>query len=233
MIYLSRKGGIFLVKDAMNREMKRIDKNQIVQAAIELLQEEGLDKLTMRRLAEKLDIKGASLYWHIKNKNELLELISDEVCKQIQPPPEDKPYDEQLLLLARRYRQVLLNIRDSAHILAETPPTTPYRIDLIKRTNLLLERIGFRGQDIFSASWLLNNYVVSFVLDEYRIYQMNIDLQSESKKEQNHEPKSQQIEKSPQAPDKHEIQFSITDLNKEFQFGLEVILEGFKGKLKG
>lgn len=63
-------------------EQLKIDKASIIRCAMELLQEKGIKKLSIWNVADRLNIKGASLYWHIKNKQELLELIADEVCKK-------------------------------------------------------------------------------------------------------------------------------------------------------
>src|SRR2546427_8680665 len=49
-----------------------LDQSQIVQAALSLLDEVGFDGLTMRNLAKKLGIQAASLYWHVRSKQDLL-----------------------------------------------------------------------------------------------------------------------------------------------------------------
>src|SRR5437764_10081553 len=60
-----------------------IDLDQIVKAALQLLDEVGLDGLTMRRLAERLGIRAASLYRHVRDKDELLVLLADEISGEI------------------------------------------------------------------------------------------------------------------------------------------------------
>jgi TetR/AcrR family transcriptional regulator, tetracycline repressor protein len=92
---------------------KMLDQSQIVHTALQILQEEGYKSITIRNIAEKLNIKSASLYWHIKNKNELLGLIADEICKEILFPDEALPWDEQLMELGLHLREKLLSIRDS------------------------------------------------------------------------------------------------------------------------
>ncbi|GIP36101.1 TetR/AcrR family transcriptional regulator C-terminal domain-containing protein [Paenibacillus sp. J2TS4] len=195
-------------------EQIKIDKSVIVQTALQFLQEHGIRKLSMRNIAERLEIKGASLYWHIRNKNELLELIADEICKKIKYPDESLSCEEQLAVLTRQLREILLNVRDSAHVLVETPPTTPYRINLIKKISGLFEKMGMKSEDIFSASWILNNYVTSFVIEEYRLNDVTDEKEV-----------SQSLEALP-------FNISSMDMDREYQFGLEVLIEGFKSKLK-
>lgn len=216
MVYLSTREDDNLTNNQAGQQNKKpVEKTLIVQASLELLKEEGIHKLTMRKLAEKLDIKGASLYWHIQNKNELLGFMADEICKQIHFPDERLPWNEQITQLMSRFRNVLLNIRDSANILVETPPKTPYRLGLIRKLYALIEKAGFHKEDIFSIIWMLNNYVTYFVIEEYRLVHN----------------KNGKIDLAPSMGNIFPFELSNHNMDKEFQFGLEVLIEGFKSKL--
>ncbi|MFJ8712186.1 TetR/AcrR family transcriptional regulator [Streptomyces violaceus] len=63
--------------------------DRIVQAAIELLDEEGLDGLNMRSLAKRLGSAATAVYWHIKTKDDLVRLASDTVWHEVEPPDLD------------------------------------------------------------------------------------------------------------------------------------------------
>ncbi|MEU5401437.1 TetR/AcrR family transcriptional regulator [Streptomyces sp. NPDC005963] len=63
--------------------------DRIVRAAIELLDEEGLDGLNMRSLAKRLGSAATAVYWHIKTKDELVRLASDAVWLEVEPPDLD------------------------------------------------------------------------------------------------------------------------------------------------
>ncbi|MCH5585413.1 TetR/AcrR family transcriptional regulator C-terminal domain-containing protein [Shimazuella sp. AN120528] len=196
---------------------KNIDKDSIVKASLELLNQEGIKKLTMRKVAERLEIKGASLYWHFKNKMELMTYMAEEISKQIPFPDEKLPWEEQLIQLFHQMRSVLLTIRDSAHILVETPPSTPHRLKSIQKFSDIFMKLGFDKEDIFSVSWMLNNYVSAFVIEEYRfidVKRLKTDSPISNKKE-NGLP----------------FELSIPNMDKEFQFGLEVLIAGIKSKL--
>jgi AcrR family transcriptional regulator len=60
--------------------------NHIVRAAIELLDDEGLDGLNMRSLGERLGSAATAIYWHIKTKDELVRLAADEVWGEVESP---------------------------------------------------------------------------------------------------------------------------------------------------
>ncbi|MFC5219254.1 TetR/AcrR family transcriptional regulator C-terminal domain-containing protein [Streptomyces coerulescens] len=68
-----------MARETLNRE-------QIVRAAIELLDAEGIDGLSMRKLGQKLGSAATAMYWHVGNKENLLVLAADEVWREITLP---------------------------------------------------------------------------------------------------------------------------------------------------
>ncbi|MEU0535549.1 TetR/AcrR family transcriptional regulator [Amycolatopsis tolypomycina] len=68
------------------REQPALSRAQIVAVALELLDTEGIEALSMRKLGARLDAGATSLYRHVANKDELLELVVDEVYGQIEVP---------------------------------------------------------------------------------------------------------------------------------------------------
>jgi AcrR family transcriptional regulator len=97
-----------------------------VAAAIEVLDEAGVAGLSMRRVAERLGTGAASLYAHISSKDELLELVFDELVGQV-PLPEADPriWRDQLRQMLRDLRAVLLSHRDAALAGLGRIPTSP------------------------------------------------------------------------------------------------------------
>jgi TetR/AcrR family tetracycline transcriptional repressor len=57
-----------------------------VEAGLELMQAEGLEALSMRSLAERLDVKAASLYWHVRDRQELVELLAEAILERVGAP---------------------------------------------------------------------------------------------------------------------------------------------------
>jgi len=144
-----------------------LDQQQIVQAALSLLDEAGFDGLTMRGLAQKLGIKAASLYWHVSNKQELLSLLADEICAPMRAPDRKLPWRQQLEELANECRRVLLAHRDAARVLARSGgPGGPHRLRLTEIVLRTLLDAGFGHKDAAYAGFLLNDYVTMFVLEE-------------------------------------------------------------------
>lgn len=75
----------------------KLSKEQIVDEAIALLHEQGLKQVTLRNLADRLDMRAPSLFWYIKNKDELLALIDETIFRQcVERIPPSKTWQEWL-----------------------------------------------------------------------------------------------------------------------------------------
>ena len=84
-----------------------LSKPAIRAAALAVIDRDGLEKLSMRKLAQELDVRAASLYSHYGNKDELLAEISDEVTADIDVSGFDQDWREGLARWARSYRDAL------------------------------------------------------------------------------------------------------------------------------
>ncbi len=67
--------------------MTKLDRETVIQAALELLNEVGVDNLTTRKLAERLKVQQPALYWHFRNKRALLDALSEAMLEKITPAP--------------------------------------------------------------------------------------------------------------------------------------------------
>ena len=98
----------------------------IVAAAIEVLDEGGMAGLSMRRVAERLGTGAASLYAHVSGRDELLELVFDELVGQVPlPQPDPGIWREQIHQMMRGLRAVLVSHRDAALAGLGRIPTSP------------------------------------------------------------------------------------------------------------
>ncbi|MFZ5642463.1 MAG: TetR/AcrR family transcriptional regulator C-terminal domain-containing protein [Bacillota bacterium] len=210
-----------------------LDRVKIIQAALDLLNEVGLQQLTMRRLAESLGIKAASLYWHVTDKGELMQLLADNICDRIFLPEENRNWRELVVSLSNQYRNILLSIRDSAEILVDTVPATPRRLRVIENMFGILYRAGFSPQEVVFASGLINNYVLSFVMDEMRLVRMASDKGKSVEEALSDARKMFQglsLEEYPNIVGLAE-HATCPDMDKQFYFGLQVLLDGLAVRL--
>src|SRR5512143_581135 len=115
-------------KNQRRAKRKPLDQAQVVRAALALLDEVGIDELTMRRLAERLGVQAASLYRHVKDKDELLALLADEIAGEIPLPARSGGWRDRLVEAAWNVRRGLKAHRDAARVLAGTAPFGPRRL---------------------------------------------------------------------------------------------------------
>ena len=67
-------------------EASGLNREAVVQAALAMLDTVGVDGLSMRALADRLEVKAASLYWHLRDKEQLLELVAEAVLDRVTVP---------------------------------------------------------------------------------------------------------------------------------------------------
>ncbi|EOG8236884.1 TetR family transcriptional regulator, partial [Pseudomonas aeruginosa] len=103
--------------------MTKLDKGTVIAAALELLNEVGMDNLTTRKLAERLKVQQPALYWHFQSKRALLDALAEAMLteRHTRPLPEENE-DWQLFLKenAQSFRTALLGIGSSTALFGES-----------------------------------------------------------------------------------------------------------------
>ncbi|ODT80620.1 MAG: TetR family transcriptional regulator [Pelagibacterium sp. SCN 64-44] len=145
-----------------------IDRGRIVDEAMALLNEVGIDKLTTRKLAERLGVQQPALYWHFRNKSALLDAINSEMLARhhnhrLPAPGED--WVDFTYATARSMRKTLLAVRDGARIAAGTRPSTTDFADSELQLKLYVDA-GFTAEEALHISISVARYVVGYVLEE-------------------------------------------------------------------
>ena len=115
----------------------------IVDAALRVLAREGADGLSMRRVAEELETGPASLYWHVANKDELINLLIDRVASEIKmPPPDPTRWEQQLKDWMLQARQVFKRYPGVAGLTLGRIPVGP---NLVRWTEWVLALLRGAG----------------------------------------------------------------------------------------
>src|SRR5262245_11121476 len=93
-------------REARETPRTPLTRQAIVEAALRVLDREGMDALSMRKVGEELGTGAASLYWHVRNKDELLQLVFEAVSEETTlPRPDPARWQEQLRDVAREMRR--------------------------------------------------------------------------------------------------------------------------------
>jgi AcrR family transcriptional regulator len=149
------------------RGREPITQELIVETALRLLDRDGLDALSMRRVADELDTGPASLYWHVGSKDGLLDLILDRVIGESDvPDPDPEHWEEQLKDVARAARALILRHRDIVRISIGRIPMGPNALRLQERLLAVLRAGGVPDELAVTGQHLLYAIVNGFTLDE-------------------------------------------------------------------
>jgi AcrR family transcriptional regulator len=152
---------------AARRRRDPITQEAIVETALRILDSEGLEGLSMRRVAEELDTGAASLYWHVGSKDGLLDLLFDHVIGEQQIPHPDPPrWQEQLKEVARLQRATILRHRDIVAVSLGRIPMGPNALRYSESVLAILRAGGVPDDLAVSGYQLLIAVVNGFTLDE-------------------------------------------------------------------
>ena len=107
-----------------NREKKDqrgLTRDRLVEAALEVVQGDGLESLSMRALAERLEVKAASLYWHVRDRRELVELLAGSILESVPATPRRPGWRLAVLDACGALRERVSAQKDADRILLEVP----------------------------------------------------------------------------------------------------------------
>jgi AcrR family transcriptional regulator len=131
-----------------------LSQDLVVETALRVVRAEGLDAVSMRRVAQELGTGPASLYAHVSNKDELLELMLDRIAAQVRlPEPDPGRWQEQIKEIARELRRVWTAYNDISRYSLGNIPTGANLLAIAER-ELDIMRIGGVPDQI--AAWFVD-----------------------------------------------------------------------------
>jgi TetR/AcrR family tetracycline transcriptional repressor len=145
----------------------RLSREQVLAAALGLLDEVGLEHLTMRRLAAALGVQNGATYWHFPSKQALLETMADTLLTGLTAGLDAEwPWDERITTLARRLRRALLSRRDGGRLFAAVFFPLPNALAYGEAVIAALGESGLSSRDAAWAADTLTYYVVGHTIEE-------------------------------------------------------------------
>ena len=148
---------------AMTQTRSRLSPEQVASAALELLDREGLDALSMRRLAAELGVGTMTLYGYFRSKDELLDAVVDAAVAEREPFSFEGSWQEQIRRLMRASRRNLSRHPGLVKVRAERPVLRPEALRFAETGMTILRRAGFPARDAARAFRLLFTYVFGYV----------------------------------------------------------------------
>lgn len=145
----------------------KLDKTTIIDAALDLLNEAGIDALSTRALAQKLGVQQPALYWHFKNKRALLDALNATIQARYDThePSPDETWQQFFRRNMITFRQALLSVRDGARLHAGTE-AEPDHVEQIEALMAFMVKQGIAPADAMGLSIATSRYVVGCVLEE-------------------------------------------------------------------
>jgi AcrR family transcriptional regulator len=144
-----------------------LTREAIVEAALVLLERDGMAGLSMRKLAQELGTGAASLYWHVGDKEELLSLLLDRIVGEaevIEPDPSN--WREQAKEMARATRRLLSKRRDAAQLSMGRIPAGPNSLPVLERYLAVLASRDLPDRVVAYAADLFSLFVGAFAYEE-------------------------------------------------------------------
>lgn len=141
-----------------------LSKERVVAEAVRLADSEGVDGLSMRRLAGVLGAGAMSLYHYVASKDELLDAMIDVVFAEIEVPPEDTDWQSAMRRESLSMRDVLARHPWATSLMESRTTPGPANLRHREAVTACLRRAGFSVVMATHANWTLNSYVYGYAL---------------------------------------------------------------------
>jgi AcrR family transcriptional regulator len=143
----------------------QLTRERVVAEALAVIAEEGIEALTMRSLAARLGVVPGALYHHVRNKEQLQDLVLDGVLAEVDfHLGHTQPWTEQIKVLAQRLREVLEQHPGVAGLLKTRDPLGPHSLALAEAFLMPLQAAGFPDREAGLAFFLLLDYTIGFAV---------------------------------------------------------------------
>lgn len=220
----------------MKKQQSPMSEEIILANAWELLSEDGIEKFSMRRLADKLGIQAPSLYWYFKSKQTIYQRLASQISKIIINEYQGEgEWQDQLREMALTIKNVLSRYPCSTQLMMMSLPLESEIIIFHNRMLLCVENTPLDDKQKLQVVLTIMNYVFNFVLEGYE-HERSIStlLENEKLESSNNEAVSSlldSISEREAGAFKRMFKsgaFNLIGNDDAFQFGLKVILLGIQ-----
>jgi AcrR family transcriptional regulator len=226
---------------ARGRIVPSLSRSEIVDAAIAVADAEGADAVSMRRIAQVLKSGTMSLYWHVANKEQLLDLMLDALVAEVRVPEPGGDWRADLQVLAREYRAMLLRHRWLMEFVGGRPPLGPNTMLNLDRSLAMLDGLGLDISLAFHILETVSTYVLGATLREVREMRVQRDQEQSGISPEEWEPVRDAWRDRLDADGRftHVVRFLDANFDPDaeetrderFEFGLDCVLDGIAAKI--
>ncbi len=152
----------------------KVNREILTRGALQLLNQVGLEELTLRRLGAALKVRAGAMYWHFKNKEELLNematLLLAEAAPELLPARRQSDWKGWVAAFGEGLRKALLRYRDGARMVTGTKLTNTEYMKTAERIGTQLIKAGFTLRQCVVLLSTVYNYTLSFVIEEQAVF---------------------------------------------------------------
>ena len=210
-----------------------LSREDVIDGALTLLDEVGLDELTMRRLAQALDVQAGAIYWHFKNKQALIDAMAESMFVGTLDAPLTGAWDVQIAELSRRMAAAMLRRRDGARLATLALQPGPNGLAL---SEALFRTVRQRGQSKRATLWavaVIGYYVLGYVTDVQATEAAKArGLMSVVRSFKKKIDRAQYPEIFGISDQAIQEMMTVRSAKARFEFGLQVIIRGLKAEMK-
>ncbi|MEV0006595.1 TetR/AcrR family transcriptional regulator C-terminal domain-containing protein [Streptomyces sp. NPDC047973] len=209
----------------------KIDRARVADAGLRLLNEVGLDGLTLRAIARELDVKAPALYWHFKDKQALLDEMATVMYRRMLegelPGPAPRTWQEQMVAYQSALRRALLRYRDGAKVYSGARFTGTDHADGLEAHLRTMVDAGFELWQAVRAGTTANAYTMGFVTEEQGVQPMP----DERREGYDVDARAERLERYPLAAAAGAEIF--TNYDERFEDGLRIVVAGIEARYGG
>jgi AcrR family transcriptional regulator len=143
-----------------------ITEEAIVEVALGLLDEEGIDAVTMRAVAERLNVTTPTVYWHVVSKESMFDRVFDRLCGEVELPAGTQGWDNRLREVAQGMRAVFAAHNDAARLAIGRFPMGPKGLAVTEVVLAALRESGVTDDEVAFSAFGFFSYVVAFCHQE-------------------------------------------------------------------
>jgi AcrR family transcriptional regulator len=148
------------------RPPRALTRQEVCDAALLLVDEEGLDALSMRRLGSRLGIEAMSLYHHVRDKADLLDALHAAVLGTLEPGTQARDWRALLGGLARALRAALLAHPNVVPLFTSRAVRAPEALGTLERVRTAMRQAGFSDGDIETAVYSVGMFTIGHAIFE-------------------------------------------------------------------
>lgn len=209
-----------------------LSRDEVLDGALALLEEVGLDALTMRRLAQALGVQAGAIYWHFANKQTLIDAMADSLLAGMLDPPFTGTWEQQLGDLSRRMAAAFLRRRDAAKVSTLALRPGPNGLAMGEEMLRILGRATTNKRAALWAASVVGYYVLGYVTDygaTEAAKQRGLRAVVRSFRKELDEERYPELAKVSQAT--LDAMLTARDAKARFEFGLEIVLRGLRATI--